>query len=94
MLFLILIFTIERGWCKYFCPIGAFLAPFNKISFLHILSTQKNIFDKECLHCNKCLNVCPMSIDALSRTRNPECILCGKCIDSCPKNLIKFERIK
>ena len=31
ILFLLLIFLIERGWCRYFCPVGAFLSPFNKI---------------------------------------------------------------
>ena len=36
ILFLVLIFTVERGWCRYFCPIGAMLAPFNKISILKI----------------------------------------------------------
>ncbi len=92
ILFLVLIFTVERGWCRYFCPIGAILAPFNKISFLHVSLTQREIFEKECLHCNACSNACPMGIDVTNMNRDPECILCGKCINVCPKKLIKFER--
>jgi polyferredoxin len=88
ILFLILIFTIERGWCRYFCPVGALLAPFNKISLLH-LSVNK----KECIHCNACSNVCPMGIDVPNMNRDPECILCGKCVKVCPKNIISFQRM-
>lgn len=90
ILFLILIFTVERGWCRYFCPIGALLAPFNKISFLQVARAPQEIFEKECLHCNACSNVCPMGIDVPNMERDPECILCGKCIDVCPKNLLYY----
>jgi polyferredoxin len=93
ILFLILIFIIERGWCRYFCPIGAILAPFNKISLLYVTLVKKEIFDKECLHCNACVNSCPMGIDVINMNRDPECILCGKCVNVCPKNLIKFDRL-
>ncbi len=88
ILFLVLIFTIERGWCRYFCPVGAFLSVFNKISFLHIEVHEK----KECTHCDACLSVCPMGIDIYTMHRDPECILCGKCVNACPKNNITFER--
>jgi polyferredoxin len=88
ILFLVLIFTIERGWCRYFCPIGAMLAPFNKISILKV-SVNKD----ECIHCNICANeACPMAIDVPNMNRDPECILCGKCIEACPKGGIKYER--
>jgi len=87
ILFIVLIFLIERGWCRYFCPIGALLAPFNKISCVHI-----SVEAKECKRCNVCNTVCPMGIDIPSMHRDPECILCGKCIEACPKSTIKFER--
>jgi len=92
VLFLILIFTIERGWCRYFCPIGAILAPFNKISMYHVERVPEKIFQKECLHCNACSNICPMGIDVVTMHRDPECVLCGKCIEVCPKNLIQYKR--
>ncbi|MCK5112879.1 MAG: 4Fe-4S binding protein, partial [Thermoplasmatales archaeon] len=88
ILFLVLIFIVERGWCRYFCPVGALLAPFNKVSFLYI-----SVDKKECIHCDLCSEVCPMGIDVPDMHRDPECILCGKCVDNCPKNIIKFERV-
>jgi polyferredoxin len=87
VLFIILIFVIERGWCRYFCPVGAILAPFNKISMLHI-----SVNTKECIHCNICSDVCPMGIDVADMDRDPECILCGKCISVCPNNGISYDR--
>ena len=89
ILFFILIFVVERGWCRYFCPVGAILAPFNKISILHV-----DVEKKECIHCNACSKVCPMGIDVPEMNRDPECILCGKCVDTCPKSIIKFKGIK
>ncbi len=88
ILFIILIFVIERGWCRYFCPLGAFLALFNKISFLHI-----EVKKDACVNCNVCSLHCPMGIDIPNMHRDPECILCGKCVTACPKKLITFERM-
>jgi len=88
ILFLLLIILVERGWCRYFCPVGAILAPFNKISILHI-EVEKD----KCVHCNLCSEVCPMGIDVPNMHRDPECILCGKCVSACPHNIIKFKRI-
>jgi len=88
ILFLVLIFLIERGWCRYFCPVGALLAPFNKISFLHI-----SVNKEKCTQCDICSYACPMGIDVPNMHRDPECILCGKCVTACPQKRIKFERI-
>ncbi|MBN2065461.1 MAG: 4Fe-4S binding protein [Candidatus Thermoplasmatota archaeon] len=88
ILFIILIFTIERGWCRYFCPVGAMLAPFNKVSILHM-----KVNKEDCIHCNVCSDVCPMGINVPEMHRDPECILCGKCVSACPKNLVTFKRI-
>ncbi len=87
ILFIALIFLIERGWCRYFCPVGAILAPFNKISILYV-----DVDKERCVHCNLCSDVCPMAIDIPNMHRDPECILCGKCISTCPHNLIKYKR--
>ena len=87
ILFLVLIFLVERGWCRYFCPVGAMLGPFNKISMLHIAVDTKG-----CTLCNACSTICPMGIDIPHMNRDPECILCGKCVTACPKKQITFER--
>ncbi|MEF8879819.1 MAG: 4Fe-4S binding protein [Candidatus Thermoplasmatota archaeon] len=89
ILFLLLIFLVERGWCRYFCPVGAILAPFNKISFFHVSVDQDR-----CIHCNRCSEVCPMGINIPNMHRDPECILCGKCVNVCPKNAINFKKME
>ncbi|HEC81335.1 MAG TPA: 4Fe-4S binding protein [Thermoplasmatales archaeon] len=83
--FIILIILSGRGWCKYLCPLGALLAPFNKISLLQVYVDK----DK-CIHCNACSMVCPMGIDVPNMSRSTECIMCGKCIDVCPQKIIKY----
>jgi polyferredoxin len=87
-LFLILIFTVERGWCRYFCPVGALLAPFNKVSYLYV-----DVNTTACVQCQLCSQACPMGINVPEMHRDSECILCGKCITACPNNLIAFKRI-
>lgn len=87
ILFILLILLVERGWCRYFCPVGALLAPFNKISVFHVAVNKS-----ECVHCNLCSQICPMGIDIPNMERDPECILCGKCVHVCPHNLIEFKR--
>jgi len=87
ILFMVLIFSIERGWCRYFCPVGALLSPFNKVSMLHM-----EVNTEGCLHCNVCSYSCPMGIDVPAMHRDPECILCGKCVTICPEKLIRFAR--
>jgi polyferredoxin len=87
ILFIILIFTVERGWCRYFCPVGALLAPFNKISMIYV-----SVDENKCVHDNACIRVCPMGIDVPNMNRDPECILCGKCIKACPKCAISYKK--
>jgi len=86
LLFLLLIFTIGRGWCRYFCPVGAMIAPFNKVSLVEVKVNQDL-----CIHCNACTKVCPMGINVPEMSRSTECILCGKCIEVCPKNAISYK---
>lgn len=85
ILFLILILLVNRGWCRYFCPLGALMAPFNKISLIHV-----SVDKERCVHCNRCVEVCPMGIDVPNMDRSTECILCGRCIEACPEGIISY----
>lgn len=85
ILFVVLITLSSRGWCKYFCPLGALMAPFNKISLLHV-----HVDKERCIHCNRCVEACPMGIDVPNMNRSMECILCGRCIEVCPKSAISY----
>jgi polyferredoxin len=55
-----------RFWCRYFCPMGAFLALGNKIALLQRLAPKRRFehcdlgvrgeFDLDCIRCARCLS--------------------------------------
>ena len=75
---------VQRPWCKYLCPYGAFLGLFNKIKVFRIIRK-----DSTCISYKKCSNVCPMSIDVHEKNavRDLSCISCFECVGEkvCPK---------
>jgi NosR/NirI family transcriptional regulator, nitrous oxide reductase regulator len=54
-----------RFWCRYFCPMGAFLALGNKIALLERLAPKRRFehcdlgvraeFDLDCIRCSRCI---------------------------------------
>lgn len=44
--------------------------------------------ENKCIHCGKCLRVCPMNVGANKESRKrkngTECILCYECTQVCP----------
>lgn len=72
----------DRFFCKYLCPMGAFLAIISKAS-PHSIKRDNNV----CIHCNACTRACPVNIDVakLDEVKTAECISCQKCTLSCPK---------
>jgi polyferredoxin len=75
-------FLLDRFFCKYLCPLGAFYSLIGYFSPTRVVRNQ----DK-CIHCNKCTKVCPVNIDVAKETEviTPECISCNECINVCPK---------
>jgi len=74
---------IERPWCKYACPYGAFQGIFN---FLRIFKIHRS--KSTCTGCKACDHACPMNIK-VSQTkavRDHQCISCLKCTseNACP----------
>jgi hypothetical protein len=55
-----------RFWCRYFCPLGAFIALGNKIALLHRLAPKRRFehcdlgvrgeFDLDCIRCSRCIS--------------------------------------
>ncbi|MFW3146061.1 MAG: 4Fe-4S binding protein [Thermoplasmatota archaeon] len=76
---IILVAFVERGWCRFLCPIGAMYGPANKFSL-----TDIEFRKEDCIHCQMCLGKCPMGINPKEDKRDPECIRCGKCYEVCP----------
>ena len=76
---------IERPFCKYLCPLGAFYGLFAKIGFLRI-STDRSA----CVNCGKCASLCPMQVDPAINADSAECIRCGACVSACPTDALRF----
>lgn len=78
---LVLSFIYERFFCKYLCPLGAFLAFISRISPFRIKRDNTT-----CIHCSLCDTSCPMNIDVQHTdvVRSPECINCQECVTICP----------
>lgn len=69
----------RRFWCKYLCPLGAILAPFNKIAPLRLVLNTDS-----CTNCRRCESACPMDIPDLTHNlRSAECIECLQCQETC-----------
>jgi NAD-dependent dihydropyrimidine dehydrogenase PreA subunit len=80
----------DRFFCKYFCPMGAFLGIFSKLSPFKIKRDE----DK-CIGCKKCTNSCPVNIKVheLKEVKSSECLGCAECVINCPvKNTLEFKQ--
>ncbi len=76
-------FVYDRFFCKYLCPMGAFLGLFSKLGMYRPVRHAD-----ACIDCGACTKACPVNIDvavAPSEVRDSECIACGLCVASCPK---------
>jgi polyferredoxin len=83
LIFIIIVSLIyDRVFCKYICPMGAFLSLISRISPMKI--TRNN---KTCINCKICDKVCPMNIEVSKEKEitNTECINCNVCVNNCPK---------
>ncbi|HBQ64399.1 MAG TPA: ferredoxin, partial [Clostridiales bacterium] len=70
---LLLSLIIERPWCKYACPYGAFLGVFNLFRVFRLKRDPSS-----CIDCKACDRACPMNIkvSAAGTVRDPQCISC------------------
>jgi polyferredoxin len=81
---------VPRGWCRYLCPQGAFLALFSRFSFLGL---RRDPVRCTRAGCRDCVQVCPTLVPILDlpweKFTHPECIYCLKCVDACSPKAIK-----
>ncbi|MCK4266450.1 MAG: 4Fe-4S binding protein, partial [Thermoplasmata archaeon] len=85
VLFTLLVLLVGRGWCKYLCPVGAFLAPWNKVSGIKLTRDEE-----KCTECGLCDRSCPMDMKDVGRRADMECILCGRCVEACKNDALKI----
>jgi len=87
---LALVLYVPRGWCRYFCPQGAFSAILMRFSFLGL---KRDPVRCSRAGCRDCVEVCPMLVPILDepweKFTHPECIMCLKCVDACSTKAIK-----
>ncbi|HUJ18819.1 MAG TPA: 4Fe-4S binding protein [Nitrospirota bacterium] len=76
----------KRFWCKYLCPLGAFLGLLSRFSLL------RRSVSEGCTSCGACATVCQgnASPEAKERWRDTECLACWNCDDICPQNAVSF----
>ena len=76
----------KRFWCKYLCPLGAFLGILSRFSLL------KRSVSEGCTSCGACATVCQgnASPDRKDEWRDTECLYCWNCDDICPQDAVSF----
>jgi NAD-dependent dihydropyrimidine dehydrogenase PreA subunit len=79
----------DRFFCKYLCPMGAFLGLVSKIGLFKVKRNTAT-----CIDCMACDKACPVNIpvQSLEKVKTAECLNCGECINACPvRNTLYFE---
>ena len=81
--------VIGFPFCKYLCPLGAFLG------LLQPLSLFKLRFSNSCTNCKACSNVaCDYGAiepgESGPTINQRECVRCGECLSRCPGDVIVF----
>ena len=89
LIVVLLSIVINRPFCKYICPLGAFYGLFNRISFMQLSCNHET-----CVSCGACSKVCKMQVDPVTNAISTECIRCGDCVKVCPANSLNLSLLK
>jgi NapH/MauN family ferredoxin-type protein len=79
----------DRFFCKYLCPLGAFIAVTGKAGYFRIKRNTET-----CIDCGVCARVCPVNLPvaASPEIKSAECINCNLCVNACPvQNTLTIE---
>lgn len=71
----------DRFFCKYLCPMGAFLGAISWFSVFKVRRTEAT-----CIDCKACDRACPTNVvvSNAATVESPECINCNECVNACP----------
>lgn len=74
IVFLVSAVVIYRPWCRILCPLGGWLAMFNRWSLFHLRFNSK-----ACVECNLCRSRCPVGVKVDQKVNVTGCIRCLEC---------------
>lgn len=66
--------VIQRPWCRIFCPLGGWLALFNRWSLFHLRFQAS-----ACVTCNLCRSRCPFGVKVDEKVNVTGCVRCLAC---------------
>ena len=66
--------VVDRPWCRIFCPLGGWLALFNRWSLFHLRFTAS-----ACSECNLCRTRCRFGVKVDEQVNVPGCVRCLEC---------------
>jgi len=89
MTFLVWMVVSRRPFCRVVCPLGAFFALFNKVSFFRMV-----VYPNKCVRCDACYRNCPTELRIYETPDSPDCIRCLKCIKACKFGVVEYEFIR
>lgn len=84
-------FMSGRVWCRFGCPLAAWMHIVNRFSRYRIFADKK-----KCISCNICTKVCHMGIDVMNYANkgipmtDVECVRCSACVVNCPTEVLSF----
>lgn len=77
----------ERFWCRYLCPLGAFLGLISRWNVIKL-----KIDPKKCIECHLCNIHCETQANPfpVEGWKSSECVYCFTCSAICPTNAMEF----
>ena len=88
-------FLSGRIWCRFGCPLAAWMHILSRFSRYRIMSDKK-----KCISCNICTKVCHMGIDVMNYANkgipmnDVECVRCSACVVNCPTQVLSFGSLR
>ncbi len=87
--FLIIGLFVVRAWCKYLCPVGTWISPFNRFSLVGLKRDPE-----KCVVCGVCDRKCAIP-SASNNDENVwdsiECVRCLQCYTECQGKAFEFK---
>ncbi len=69
----------SRPFCRFFCPLGAFYAVFQRFSLYRL-----TVNPGSCTNCGACDRACKLDLTPQTEPNSPDCIRCLDCVAACP----------